>query len=344
LTIRFGVGLPSCREGTAYPAGFARPGDFAALARHAETLGYFSLWANDHLTTPRVIQETQSEPPSFYEPLITYASLVNVTERLRLVLSVVVLPEREPVLLAKQLATLDLLSGGRLMLGVGIGAYREEFEAVHPALAGANRGAMLEEGILALRQLFDQPRASFEGRYLRFREVELAPKPLQRPFPILLNAHASAGLARVGRMANGWIVAGLPLDRLVSARQEVDAAARDAGRSPDEIGVHAQLWICIGEDRQAAEAKLRRTQHFRRLVALQPERSEEAVLARYRAGNLLGSPADVAAELRQYEQAGLDHVGLVFLATTADELLSDVALFAERVMPAFTVRSATLTR
>jgi probable F420-dependent oxidoreductase len=344
VAIRFGVGLPSCREGTAYPAGFVRPGDFAALARRAEALGYYSLWANDHLTTPRVIQKTQTEAPSFYEPLITYAALASVTERLKLVLSVVVLPEREPVLLAKQLATLDVLSGGRLMLGVGIGAYREEFEAVHPALAGANRGAMLEEGMLALRLLFDQPRASFDGRYLRFREVELAPKPLQRPFPILLNAHASAALARVGRLANGWIVAGLPPERLVSARQEVEAAAVAAGRSPDEIGVHAQLWICIGEDDAAAEDKLRRTQHFRRSVALHPEHSEQAVLARYRATNLLGSPADVEAQLRTYVQAGLDHLGLVFLAETPDELLADVELFAERVMPAFAPGTATLTR
>jgi probable F420-dependent oxidoreductase len=229
--MRFGVGLPSCREGTAYPIPYIRPADFGRLARRVEALGYHSLWANDHLTTPHVIRETQAEPPNFYEPLITYAALTSMTERLKLVLSVIVLPEREPVLLAKQLATLDVLSGGRVMLGVGLGAYREEFEAVHPNLKGANRGVMLDEGITALRRLFDEPRASFEGRYLSFRDIELAPKPVQRPFPILLNAHADVGLARVGRLADGWIVAAQPAGRLAAARAQGDAAAEAAGRA-----------------------------------------------------------------------------------------------------------------
>jgi probable F420-dependent oxidoreductase len=337
--MRFGVGLPSCREGTAYPIPYVRPADFGRLARRVEALGYYSLWANDHLTTPRVIRETQAEPPNFYEPLITYASLASVTERLKLVLSVVVLPEREPVLLAKQLATLDVLSGGRVMLGVGLGAYREEFEAVHPKLAGANRGVMLDEGIVALRRLFDEPRASFEGRYLSFRDIELAPKPVQRPFPILLNAHADAALARVGRMADGWIVAGLPHGRLAAARAQVDAAAEAAGRDPSAIGVHLQIWVTLGADRAAAEAKLRRSQHFRRMVALHLERSEAATMSRYVGGNLLGSPEEVAEQLRPYEAAGVGHFGLVFIGNDLSELLEDVERFASEVMPRFTSAS-----
>src|SRR5262245_6827299 len=107
--MRFGVGIPSCREGTAYPVPYVRPEEFPTIARRAEALGYYSLWANDHFTTPRAIQATQDQPPNFYEPIVTYASLVNVTERLRFVLSVIVLPQREPVLLAKQVATFDVL-------------------------------------------------------------------------------------------------------------------------------------------------------------------------------------------------------------------------------------------
>src|ERR671930_1992169 len=110
------------------------------------------------------MQATLERPPSFYEPLVTFASLAAVTERLRFVLSVVVVPEREPVLLAKQIATLDDISDGRVTLGVGIGAYREEFEAVHPARAKANRGAMLDVGIAALRCLFDSQVATYEGK------------------------------------------------------------------------------------------------------------------------------------------------------------------------------------
>jgi alkanesulfonate monooxygenase SsuD/methylene tetrahydromethanopterin reductase-like flavin-dependent oxidoreductase (luciferase family) len=89
------------------------------------------------------------------------------------------------------------------MLGVGIGSYREEFEAVHPELKGANRGRMMDEGIAALRTLFTERRATFAGKYVRFEDVELAPMPYQQPFPILLNAHADAALERVGATGDG---------------------------------------------------------------------------------------------------------------------------------------------
>src|SRR6266581_3166428 len=129
MRLRFGVGLPTCREGVAYPVGYVRPSDFTRIAQRAEQLGFDSLWANDHLTTPYILQETLDTPPSFYEPLITFASVAGVTHTIQLVLSVVVLPEREPVLLAKQIATLDDLSDGRVTLGVGIGDVRRQ---VHP--------------------------------------------------------------------------------------------------------------------------------------------------------------------------------------------------------------------
>jgi len=333
--MKFGVGIPTCREGTAYPVPYVRPREFPVLARHAEALGFDSLWANDHFTTPAAIRATQPEPPNFYEPLVTYAYLASVTERLRLVLSVVVLPQREIVLLAKQIATLDVLSGGRVMLGVGLGSYREEFEAVHPDRVEINRGALLDEGVEALRRLFGERRASFEGRYVRFRDVELAPKPRQDPFPIYVSAREPAALRRAGRLGDGLVVAALPRDRIAPAVAELTAAAAASGRDPARLTLNFQIWCSFGRDAGEAEAKLRRSQHFRRLVALEPGGSEAAVLAHYRAGNLLGSPEDVVAQLRGFEQAGVAHMGIIFLGTTMDELLADMELFATRVMPRF---------
>ena len=174
MSLRVGVGFPGCREGTAYPFGFVHPEGLAAVARRAEELGYHSIWSNDHLTTPHGVSATQAEIPNFYEPIVTYATFANITERLRFMLGVITLPQRDVVLLAKQVATLDRLTGGRVMLGVGLGAYREEFEAVHPQLKGAHRGTMVEEGVEGLRRLFADGRASFAGRYVRFEAVELA--------------------------------------------------------------------------------------------------------------------------------------------------------------------------
>ena len=161
---------------------------------------------------------------------MTCASLAHVTQTIRLLLGVIVMPERETILLAKQLATLDRVTTGRVMFGVGIGGYREEFEAVHPQLKGANRGKVLEESIEALRALFSARRASYHGQYVHFEDVELAPKPVQQPFPILINAHETAPLQRVGRLADCWVVAGLPLARL-APRPPSGSTSRSGWRS-----------------------------------------------------------------------------------------------------------------
>lgn len=338
MPLEFGVGFPTCREGTAYPVPYVHADEFPLLAQRAEELGFVSLWANDHLTTPFAIRATQDQPPNFYEPLVTCASLANVTRTIRFLLGVIVMPERETILLAKQLATLDRVTNGRVLFGVGIGSYREEFEAVHPELKGANRGKMLEEGIQALRALFSERRASYQGKYVHFEDVELAPKPVQQPFPILINAHETAPLQRVGRVADGWVVAGLAPERLAAARRTVDEAAREAGRDGAGIPLHFQVWLSFGPDRGQAEAKLKRSQHFRRMLARRPDVSEEAHLRQYRASNLLGNPDEVIAQIRDYQAAGVSHMGVVFLGDTTDELLADMQLFSQRVMPAFAQR------
>lgn len=123
--------------------------------------------------------------------------------------------------------------------------------------------------------------------------------------------------------------------RIAPARRDIETAARERGRDPARIGLHFQVWLSFGTNRAEAEAKLVRSQHFRRLVALHPERSEAAVLAQYRDGNLLGSPDEVIAQLRRFEQAGVSHMGIVFLGTSMEELVGDIELFVALFMPAF---------
>jgi alkanesulfonate monooxygenase SsuD/methylene tetrahydromethanopterin reductase-like flavin-dependent oxidoreductase (luciferase family) len=125
-----------------------------------------------------------------------------------------VLPVRDPVLTAKQATTLDVLSAGRCLVGVGIGAYREEFEALRPDLVGQNRGAMLDEGIQALQRLFAERRASFRGRFVHFEEVELFPKAVQQPLPLFLGGHNPASIERAVRWGQGWLPGWRPFGEL----------------------------------------------------------------------------------------------------------------------------------
>lgn len=333
MTMRIGVGFPGCREGTAYRVGFVTPEGLAAVARRAEELGYYSLWSNDHLTTPHGVGATQAGIPNFYEPVVTYATFARTTERLRFMLAVITLPQRDVVLLAKQVATLDRLTGGRVMLGVGLGAYREEFEAVHPELKGAHRGTMLEEGIRGLRALFADERASFAGGYVRFDGVELAPKPKQRPFPIYVTAHASSGLERAGRLGDGLIVAARSPQQTRREWAEVRQAAEAHGRDPRALSLHVQTWLAFGDTTRKAEERVLRSQHFRRMAA-DGRRTDDELLAEYRAGNLLGTPAAVAEQVRAFQAAGASHLGIILLADTMDELLADMEVFARKVVPA----------
>src|SRR6266849_2036245 len=199
MALRFGVHIPTCIEGMMYPVPFARPADILPIALLCERLGFDSVWGNDHMTTQRYVQREFPAPPNFYEPLITFTYVAARTTRLKLCTGILVLPMRHMVVAAKQVATLDQLSGGRVILGVGTGAYREEYEALFPDARDAHRGTIVDEGMRALRLLFTERRATFRGRYVRFEEVECYPKPLQSPLPIYAGGNHAEVRRRVRR-------------------------------------------------------------------------------------------------------------------------------------------------
>lgn len=340
--MRFGVGISTCREGKTYVQGYMQPTDFLRIAQASERLGFYSLWADDHLTTHRGLEAGSGPAPNYYEPITTFATLANVTTDLRFVFSVIIMPMREPVLLAKQISTLDVLTQGRVILCLGLGGSREELEIVRPDLSGYHRGTLLDEGIRAVRLLLTEPTASFDGTYVRFGEVEMAPKPAQNPFPIYINARESAALQRVGRLADGWLVSATAPARYAQAWAQVEVAAREHGRDPAQIQRSLQMWASIGRTSDEALERLRRSPHFRWLVYRQPDRSEAAALAKFKEGNLVGDPDEIIEQIRPYAEMGDIHLGIIFLNETVDELLENLELFASRVMPAFS-RTPTLT-
>ena len=167
------AGLPTCMAGMMYPVPFAGPDDLVRIAKQAEKLGYHSVWGNDHMTTQRYVRQEFSQPPDFWEPLVTYAYLAAETTTLKFGTGMLISPmRRDIVVVAKQVATLDHFSRGRFMLGFGVGAYREEFEALHPTWK-VHRGKLEAESIQAIKHLFANRIASWQGDYFQKEDFRL---------------------------------------------------------------------------------------------------------------------------------------------------------------------------
>ncbi len=330
--MKFSVCLPTCYEGLAYPVGMLRDPkhDFVRLARGAEAWGYDSVWGNDHLTTQRYVAEKFADPPNFYEVLVTLTWVAAATERVRLGTAVLVPPTRDPVIVAKQAATLDVLSSGRCILGLGIGAYREEFEAVRAGLRGKSRGAMLEEAISALRMLLEERRATFHGRYYHFEAVEAFPKPLQRPFPLYIGGHQQAAIDRAVRWGQGWLPGWRPFGELREWIAYLREQAAAAGRDPRSIEVAPQFSVTIGRTHEEAVRRYQASgmvQHRKSLAYT----GRDPALALH--NNLIGSAETILEKVAWLAEAGVDHCcALTFPTDTVEEMLEQWQMFGEEVV------------
>ncbi len=210
-------------------------GALVAFAQAADELGY------SHLRVPDQVLRPNSG--HLHEPLIALAYIAAATKNIELCPSVIVAPARQTVLLAKQLATLDAMSGGRVRLGIGVGGSAPEYEALGEDFH--TRGRRCEEQIDLLRRLWTEETVDFDGRWDTVQGAGLDPLPVQRPIPIWIGA---AGvpvpriLRRMGRQADGWFVLCSP-EQFDDVKAEIDAAAVDAGRDPDEVGTEAGVAV-----------------------------------------------------------------------------------------------------
>jgi probable F420-dependent oxidoreductase len=211
----------------------------------AEGLGFDSLWFSDHVVHPREGSGAhpsggQSVHPAetpWLEALCSLAYVAAVTSRPRIGTCILVLPQRNPVLVAKQLATIDVLSRGRLIFGAGIGWWAEEFEALGTPFP--DRGRRMDEYLEVIRQCWMEDHPHFEGRYYRLTDVGFYPKPVQsseggRP-PVWIGAYSSPGFRRAGRAGDGLFLSRMPPEKISAAWEEMQAAARSAGRDPSAL-------------------------------------------------------------------------------------------------------------
>ncbi len=331
--MRFGLGVPTATEGLMYPIPYADAHQAVELAVLAEQLGFESVWANDHLTTQTYVRETFGEPPRFFDPFTYLAFVAARTEAIRLATCVLVAPFRHPVVAAKQAATLDHLSGGRVVLGVGVGAYREEFEATWPGRR-IHRGGYTDEFIQATGALFRTRRTSFRGRWVRFDDVESHPKPLQSRLAILAGGNAPATRRRAALFADGWLPACLTPSEVAAGVAEIRRLAEAAGRDLDEgFEVALQVVVSVAPTREEAQARFRRSHVYAHLRSLSGSTLQGQQSGEMEARNLVGTPEDVREQIEAYEAGGVDTLaGLLFATDDVEETRQAMRYFSEEVI------------
>jgi probable F420-dependent oxidoreductase len=234
--VQVGVTFPQSEIGT-------DPEIIGDYAQAAEDLGYEHLLAYDHVLgadpSNREGWRGYTHKTMFHEPLTLFSFLAAITQRLEFVSGVIVLPQRQTALVAKQAAEVDVLSNGRLRLGVGIGWNAVEYEALDEEFG--TRGARIEEQIEVMRLLWTREVVSYEGRYHRIDEAGINPLPVQRPIPVWMGARADVGLRRTARVADGWFPLGPPDDRMREAVKRLRGYIEEAGRVPESVGIETRL-------------------------------------------------------------------------------------------------------
>ena len=299
----------------------AQPDALASIARQGDKLGFFCMVMPDHVVQPRHIESQypysvtgdiqrahQTASDERLEQVTTLAYLAGITERIRLVTSVMIIPYRNPILTAKMLATLDMLSKGRLILGAGVGWMEEEFELLDTP-PFTERGAVTDEYLRAFIELWTKDDPKFDGKYVHFSGITFLPKPVQKPYPpIWIGGQSKPAIRRAARIDNAWHPVGAipaaPLEpeelaqNLITLREY----AEKAGRDPSEIQV-------------SAKAPLYDSGH-----SGGPRR------------RFTGSADEVRQDVQSYADVGVTH--LIFDFRTADPQQTEerMARFSEEVM------------
>lgn len=308
----FGLHLPAS-------SATVKPEDLIRFARQAEALGFYCLTIADHIIVPKNISvpypyTVDGKYPGtgyHFETLSTMGFLAGATRRIRFATSVMIFPYRNPIVTAKMLASLDVLSGGRVIVGAGVGWMKEEFENIRTE-PFAERGKVTDEYIAAFRELWTSENPSFEGKYCRFSDIVFLPKPVQKPtIPIWIGGHSKQAIRRAARLGDGWHpIGGVPTIPLEPQDVAADMSmlreyAEKAGRDVKKIRV-ALKGSLFDREKQITPGKRRR---------------------------FIGSAEEVASDIRDYRAVGVDTMIFDVRRPTIAETLERMEWMAKEVFP-----------
>jgi len=286
----YGLCLPN------YPAGASTEG-IEAAASVAERLGWSTAWTTDHVLVPH---DDSDEYGHIYDAILTLAWVGARHPGIRLGTSVIVVPQRNAVVLAKELATLDSLSGGRVIAGVGIGWNEREYANLAAADRFHVRGAYLDETIRLWRHLWSGATEPFQGRYHTIEDFVFSPLPIQSPLPIVIGGRADPALRRIGALGDGYHSSATGPAAYAKRLEVIETAATAAGRPMPALSARVRVEFDGPADSSYA---------------------------------MRGTPDEMAAEVRAFAAIGVEHLALAFQATDPDEVVERAERFDREVVP-----------
>ena len=337
--MKFGIGIPSSHQGVYLPNPFAGPDEITEVTQVAERLGFYSGWVLDFMTpTESRLKAGRDGDMEWHEAMVSLSYLAAATSSIRLGAATVVLPHRDPVILAKQAATLDVFSGGRLLLGIGLGSSRDEFEMVRPRDTGVHRGRLLLESLEAMHLLFTQDNVTFEGEYVAFRNLSFHPKPVQDPFAFYISGKTPDTPRRVAKWGTGWLLSRADPRTVQERVDSLHPHLEEAGRKRSNIDIVVTKGLSMAKTREEALKRFQNSMLPGRMdtMAAQMGFGGRPSQDRVYQQNLIGTPDDIREQLGRVREEGVDHCVVFYFAVHEyQEMLEQLQWFGEDILPGF---------
>lgn len=295
--MKFGIALPNFGK-------YAKKDVISQVAIIAEELGFDSIWASDHIVVP---DSHEGFGKIFYEPLITLTYLAECTSKIYLGTSAIILPYRNPIVLAKMISTLDVLSSGRVIFGVGAGWLKEEFAAI--GVSYEERGSIADEYIEVLKVLWTKERPSFKGMYSEFSNVSFLPKPIQKPYPpIWIGGNSKRAIERAVNLGDGWHAVGLIPEEIKEKTSNINELLVNKRRmGPDFV-------ISLRKNLQVIKEKKNKVSDEREILRSTPDK--------------------ITTGIDKYRESGVSYMVFQVLGGTLKVLIETMEVFSKHIRPA----------
>ena len=332
--MKFSYFMPSIFEGRFATLGTVNWESMLERAKAVEALGYDGIWVGEFVETPKdTATGFPGEPPNIYAPITLMSALAVSTERLQITSGVFVLPYHDPIVLGREMASLDNISAGRIRIGIGLGGEVEDYRRTRQQLGKVNRSQLLEECVLAMRALWNEPKSSFHGSHFSFDNIESYPKPIQKPMPIHMAGKVDAVYRRIARHAQGWIEVTFDPQNMKSTVDLLGQYMKEEGRESETLEISRQFFMSVGKTTEEAETNKRLAIQYKAEPVIRKGIAKTASSGHER--TLIGSIDFIRERMHAYAQAGVTEICVTFFESDLAAAIRQLELFASHVMPDF---------